>query len=126
MASATTIVTADLGKGVKTEKVVLSGIGQTAFIPNVNPLGVSTCAGIVCSGLAASITTLNSELADLRTERDNLLSIGGNDLKDELKTQYVRRHGLIYGLAETEKRTNKLKAVRSFAEDPDKQQYFDG
>ena len=126
IASATTIVTADLGKGVKTEKVVLSGIGQSAFIPNVNPLGVSTCAGIVCSGLASSITTLNSELADLRTERDNLLSIGGNDLKGELKTQYTRRHSLVFGLAETEKRTNKLKAVKAFAEDPSKQQYFDG
>ena len=123
--SATTIVTADLGKGIKTNKVVLTGIGQTVFVPNTNPLGISTCVGVTCAGLAASITTLTNELTALRSERDDFLQLGGNDLKDELKVQYTRRHSLVFGIAETEKRTKKLKTVRAFAEDPSKQQYFD-
>jgi len=126
IASNTSVIAADLGKGIKTNKVVLSGVGLTSFIPNVDVAAVATCAGVTCAGLGASITTLNSELADLRAERDNLLSIGGNDLKEELKTQYTRRHGLVFGIAETEKRTNKLKNIRSFVEEPNNQQYFDG
>ena len=124
--SATTIVTADLGKGIKTNKVVLSGIGNSARFATVNAGAASSCPGITCSELASSVTTLTSELNALRDERDNLLSIGGNELKGELKIQYQRRHGLVFGLAETNKRTERLKAVKSFVEGPDNQQYFDG
>ena len=124
--SDTVVNVGDLGRGIKTEKIILSGVGNTAMSATVNAGAASSCPGITCSGLASSVTTLTSELNALRNERDNLLSIGGNDLKGELKIQYQRRHGLVFGLAETEKRSNTLKSVRSFAEDPDKQQYFDG
>ena len=124
--SDTVVNVGDLGRGIKTNKVVLSGFGNTAQSATVNAGAASSCPGITCSGLASSVTTLTSELNALRDERDNLLSVGGNDLKGELKTQYQRRHGLIFGLAETEKRSNSLKAVKSFVESPDNQQYFDG
>ena len=100
--SDTVVNVGDLGRGIKTNKVVLSGFGNTAQSAIVNPAGISTCPGITCSGLASSVTTLTSELNALRDERDNLLSIGGNELKGELKIQYQRRHGLVFGLAETE------------------------
>ena len=124
--SNTTINTADLGRGIKTNAVVLSGIGNTVHIKSINPAGISICGGQSCASFASSITNMNADLNAKIAERDRLLSIGGNDIKGELKVQYTRRHGLIFCLAETEKRTNSLKKVRSITESPDIQQYFDG
>ena len=109
--SDTVVNVGDLGRGIKTEKIILSGVGNTAMSATVNAGAASSCPGITCSGLASSVTTLTSELNALRDERDNLLSVGGNDLKGELKIQYQRRHGLVFGLAETEKDQPDLKLL---------------
>ena len=60
--SNTVVNVGDLGRGIKTNKVVLSGFGNTAQSAIVNPAGISTCPGITCSGLASSVTTLTSQL----------------------------------------------------------------
>ena len=125
VAESTTTVPANFGRGVRTNVIELTGIGNTAFTPTINPVGVSTCIGITCAGLAASATAIQADLVTLRAERARLLSLGGNTIKEELKVQYTRRHGLVWAKNETQARTNVLKNVRNFTTNPDNQQFFD-
>ena len=121
---ATAINTADLGKGVKTNVVELTGVGTTVFQPIINPAGIATCPGETCAGFAASMTALVNQLnTDLQNLTDRL-GVDINSIKDELKVQYTRRHGFIFGIAETKKRTGVLKRVRNFSTDPERKRFF--
>ena len=59
--SDTVVNVGDLGRGIKTNKVVLSGFGNTAQSAIVNPAGISL-SWYNISGLASSVTTLTINL----------------------------------------------------------------
>lgn len=123
--SNTVTVPSNFGVGVETQIITLSGVDNSIFTVDANPSGVSTCPGKTCSELSSQLDTLESELTSLISERNSVLSIGVNTLKEELKFQYTIRHSYNAAKKKIQDRNTKLKTIENLAKDSRYDAYFD-
>jgi hypothetical protein len=103
-----------LGNGVDTYVVSSSGIGSV-FVPSVFVGNASICP-TSCPTYANQVSVLTTQLTNLRTKRDSLLS-GINVLKSESQSMYVQRYGFIFAQSDLESRKSTVNSIVNILSD---------